>query len=157
MGVDANGWPTNVAANELIESAWGNGVVKGVLYALVAAGVNTVSEHIQAAIGNVLHTPIGTLPYATRMVVNATVWAGSDSTGLAAIQGGVLTNVAGQNSPLTPVVATTAGGTYGVCPLVWSWIVPANIDPSFAITAAWTTGGGTIYTAGRCTWMRFRS
>lgn len=157
MGVDVNGWPTNVATNELIESAWGNGVVKSVLYALVAAGVNSVAEHIQSAIGNVLHTPLAASAYATRMIVNATVWAGSDSTGLGGIQAGVLTNVSGGNSPLTPVTSTATANVYGVCPLVWSWVVPANADPSYAITAAWTTGGGTIYTAGRTTWQRFRA
>lgn len=158
MGVDAGGWPTNVAPNELIESAWGNAVVKGLLGVPVGAGVNAIGPHIQGAIGNILHTAVSpVLTYATRLVISASCWAGSDSSGLGGIQFGILTNVAGANGPQTPQVATQAGGTYGHANMPWSYVVPAGGSPEFAVTAAWTTGSGTVYTAAQVTWVRYRS
>jgi len=161
MGTDANGWPTNVAANELIESAWGNGVVTAVRYALVGSGVNRIGPHIQAAIGTVLHTAVTpVLPYATRMIAQAAVWVGNDSIAIPGITAGILTQVgAGADQPSTPPVATPgAGGTYGLVSLVWSWVVPAGGSPQYACNAGWGGGGGgTMYTAADTTWQRYRS
>lgn len=159
MGVDAAGWPTNVAANELIESAWGNAVVKGLLGVTVGAGRARVGPHVQGAIGTVLDVPLPAVTYATRMVAQATVWVGSDSSTLAGVTGAILTNTSPtDNQPVTPPVSTTpGGGQYAMQVLHWSWIVPANQLASFAVTAQWTTGTGTIYTATDATWQRFRS
>lgn len=157
--VDSGGWPAHVATDELIESAWGNAVVDALRYPPIGMGVARVVPHVQAAIGNVLSvTVVPMVNYATRMMVNATVWAGSDSTTLASVTGAINNNVGGASQPVTPPAATTAGGgQYASQPLVWSWIVPANVDPSYAVHAQWGSGGGTIYTAADTIWQRFRA
>jgi hypothetical protein len=158
--VDSGGWPTAVAPDQLIESAWGNAVVTGLGKVAVGAGSARIGPHSQAGIGQVLGVPVAPIvAYATRMVVRAALWIGSDSTALAGVTGSVLPALGGATSqPVTPPVSATAGGgQYALQSLEWSWVVPASADPSFAIHGQWTSGGGTIYTATDCTWTRYRS
>jgi len=158
LGVDSGGWPTGVAAGELVESAWGNAVVNGIAKVAVGAGYNTIGAHVQAAIGTVLHTAVAPVfPYATRMTVQATVGTSSDGSIIQGFKGAVITQVTGTSQPESQPTNTLGVGIWAYIPLVWSWVVPAGQSPQYSITMSWTGASGTLYTMCDTSWQRFRA
>jgi hypothetical protein len=160
MGVDAGGWPSNVAANELIESAWGNAVVKGLLHVPILIGSLHVAPHIQGAIGAVADIPASpAVNYPTTMLVRASVWIASDTSPVGGATGNIATGIGGAtNQPVTPPVSVTSGpGAYALVSLVWRWAIPALGANNFGVQAQWTTASGAIYTVCDVTWQLFRA
>jgi hypothetical protein len=155
-GVDAGGWPTAIAAGELIESSWGNAVVTGFGKVHVNGGYANRPVAVMAATGTALSVTVPAVAYATTMYVTGTIWIGND-TGVQPGCAATCLTTAGANSTGNPAVSTPAGGAFVPLPVIWRWAVAAGASPNYVLTAYWAAAGGTIYVSADTIWHQYRS
>lgn len=147
--------PAHVATGELITSAWGNGVVDSLQYAPVQMGGGSYPITALVNSSTILHQSVPSVPYATRMVVVANGWAGSDSGNLDGVNVRVQTGTGPGTQ--TPSTGGATPGRFAHTGVTWQWLVPANGNAQVSLAVGWvTTSGGTTYVAADIAWWMFR-
>lgn len=143
----------SVALTEII-----NHIAETEVGARVDGGFATLTPTIMPGGGTVLHVPVSPVQsFVTRMYVTANLATGSDSSALSGAKGAVITQVSGTNQPLSPGASTQGANDWVHIPLVWSWLVPADGSPQFAVNSSWNGGAlGAVYATTDIQWQRYR-
>jgi hypothetical protein len=119
------------------------------------AGFAAKASGIQAAIGATLNVPVPAVDYASVIYVTGCIWIGADGGPVSGAASNVIT-AQGINQGNTPGAASAGTGQFVPCPVAHSWAVVGGVA-DFVLHSFWSGGAGSIYTAARVSWFRYKT
>lgn len=157
--VDPYGFPNHVAANELIESAWGNAVVDHTKFyksgaVEIAPTLTATSAGFRVAFDMRGQADLAAVGFATVMMAWMSLGYAGDTSAIRA--GARLTRASDNNPGVEGQLATTPAGDWRYFFFTREWPVPANITAGYTGDLNVVGSGmvGAIYVQGQTTWQR---